>query len=220
MNITQSGMDGGSQALMRLRLLAGLAGCLLCTRTQAADLWNEAVNGDLSNNQAAPNAFVTSLGTNSVTGTVGGSETQDWINLTIPAGLKLSSVVLFSYQSADPQGFTGLQAGTSFVGSPFVAGSYLGYAHFGTAASNGSDLPSNVVGVNILPAMGNNGPGGTGAGAIGFTPPLPSGSYTFLIQQTGANTASYRFDYGVTPEPTAILLLSLGGICLLRRCRC
>ena len=43
-------------------------------------------------------------------------------------------------------------------------------------------------------------------GATGFTPPLDSGTYTFLVQQTGSANTSYRFDYFVTavPEPAAL----------------
>src|SRR5262249_55119103 len=135
----------------RLVHLAVLICCLVSPRLQAAVLWNEGGNGDLSSNQAAPTPLAAAPGPNSVIGDVGDTDTQDWFVLTIPAGLQLSSVVLKSYESSDTQGFTGLQAGSSFVGSPFVASSYLGYAHFGTLADNGTDLPPNVVGINILP---------------------------------------------------------------------
>jgi hypothetical protein len=45
--------------------------------------------------------------------------------------------------------------------------------------------------------MADNSPGGTAAGATGFTPPLSGQSYTFLIQQLGGNT-SYQFDFSVS----------------------
>lgn len=113
------------------------------------------------------------------------SDNQDWITLTVPVGLQLSSLTLAAYSSADPQGFTGVQIGTAFVGSPLAASSYLGYAHYGTAADNGSLPTANLVGVDILPIMGNT----TAApGSQGFTPPLNSGSYIFLIQQLGSTT--------------------------------
>lgn len=198
--------------------LSSLLVALLTSTSGATVIYNESVSGDLSNNQAAPTPLTLSVGTNSVIGNVNGSggDSQDWIALTIPAGFQLSSDVLESYQSTDVQGFTGLQAGSSFVGSAFSASSYLGYAHYGTAASNGPTVPSNVVGLNLLPFMGDN--VNVSAGSAGFTPPLPSGTYTFLIQQLGAST-SYQFDYGVTavPEPTSIGLLVGGAMLALRR---
>ena len=129
---------------------------------------------------------------------MGGTDSQDWITLTVPAGLQLSSLTLASYVSADVQGFTGVQAGTAFVGSVNDPAAYLGYAHFGTAADNGSLPTANLVGVDILPIMGNP---SAAPGSQGFTPPLGSGSYVFLIQQLGCH--SYEFDYGVCDSRTA-----------------
>ena len=42
-------------------------------RAVPAILWNEAVDGDLSDNQSVPTPLVAELGTNSVLGTVGGT---------------------------------------------------------------------------------------------------------------------------------------------------
>jgi uncharacterized repeat protein (TIGR01451 family) len=167
-------------------------------------LYNESISGDLSNNQATPTALTLAAGTNSVIGTVNGStDLQDWVTVHVPTGLQLSSLVLASYVSTDQQGFTGVQQGTSFVGSPFTASSYLGYAHFGTGATNGSLPATNLVGTDLLPLMGNN---TIESGSTGFTPPLPSGDYTFLIQQLGASTA-YQFDFNTTstaPPPPVL----------------
>jgi hypothetical protein len=202
--------------LLPKRWVLVLTVCFAATRLPAAVIWNENVNGDLSDNQAAPNPFVLAVGTNSIIGFVGNPNTQDWIALTIPAGFQLSSVVLAAYNSSDLQGFTGVQIGPTFIGSPFIASSYLGYAHFGTGAQNGPLPPANLVGTDILPIMGNL---VTAPGSTGFTPPLGANVYTFLIQQTG-NVANYQFDYVVTavPEPASIVLLALGGaLVLLKR---
>jgi hypothetical protein len=181
---------------------------LTTTRGQAQTvLWNESASGDLSNNPSAPTSFTLAPGVSSILGSVsGGPDTQDWVTLTVPSGLQLNSLVLASYQSLDFVGFTGVQAGTSFVGDPGVAGNYLGYTHFGMS----------TVGTDLLPSMGN------APGAQGFTPPLAEGSYTFVIQQLGANTA-YQFDYTVTPipEPSSVLIVAaLAGAaaCLTRSC--
>ncbi len=191
---------------------------LPAARTNAIVLWNESVNGDLSNTQTAPNMFTLSSGVNAVIGSVGTGDTQDWLTLTVPVGFQLPSVVLASYQSTDVQGFTGFASGSTFAGSVNTAGSYLGYAHFGTAAANGTLPTANLLGADILPIMANP---LADPGANGFTDPLQAGTYAFLIQQLGATT-SYEFDYTVTatPEPSVLALTGLaGGMFLLYRRR-
>lgn len=204
----------------KLVVVAGLIIALVVSRAQGAILWNEAVDGDLSGNQSAPNAFTLLPGTNAIIGslrTSSSTDNQDWIALTVPSGMQLGAVVLKSYVSTDQQGFTGVQAGTNFVGSVNSPGSYLGYAHFGTGAQNGALPATNLVGVDILPIMGNT---TLAVGSQGFTPPLGSGTYTFLIQQTGSAATSYEFDYVVIPEPATVLLVALGcGVIFLRRQR-
>jgi hypothetical protein len=200
----------GSQKLL---LLAAAAIVLPVAHTKAVVLWNESVNGDLSNVQASPNMFTLSSGVNAVIGSVGTGDTQDWLTLTVPTGFQLSSVVLAAYQSTDLQGFTGFSTDPVFTGSVNSPGSYLGYAHFGTAAANGSLPVANLTGVDILPIMANP---LADPGSIGFTDPLQAGTYAFLIQQLGATT-SYEFDYTVTPtpEPGVLALTGLAGGMLL-----
>jgi hypothetical protein len=183
---------------------------------RAAVIWSESVNGDLSNNQASPTPLSLSLGTNSVIGTVGGTDRQDWITIHVPSGLGLNSVILRTYTSTDQQAFIGFQNGTAFVGSPFSPSSYSGYAHFGTAATNGQQTPTNLVGVDLLPLMANP---AIAPGSQGFTVPLLGGDYTFLIQQTGSAATNYQFDFVVaTPEPSSLYLLGFFCVVVLILC--
>src|SRR5437016_6284182 len=142
---------------------------LLAAAPAKATIYDEAVSGDLSNDPAAPTALTLTPGSNSVIGTVagfpqfGGTDPQDWVSFTIPTGFVMTSYVNAKYVSADDQGFTGFQFGSSFSGDPFMAISYAGYAHFGTDVDNPLP-PSSTVGVNLLPLMADPSfaPGATG----------------------------------------------------------
>ncbi|MES2707545.1 MAG: hypothetical protein V4726_13185 [Verrucomicrobiota bacterium] len=162
---------------------------------------DEATDGDLSNTQSVPTMLSLTAGNNLVSGSVGGIDGQDWITLTVPLGFELSSLDLKVFDSTtDSTAFTGMSMGSVFTGSTLSAEDYLGYTHFG---------PGNV-GTNLLPSLS------TANLAQGFTPPLASGDYAFLIQQTGPVTTSYTFDYRVTavPEVSGAALLGLGGLLL------
>jgi PEP-CTERM motif-containing protein len=134
----------------------------------------------------------------------------------------MASYVNSKYNSADDQGFTGFQKGASFSGDEFAAGSYAGYAHFGTAAQtpDGNPTSSSTVGVNLLPLMADP---SFAPGATGFTPPLGAGTYTFLIQQGDPSTTGYQFDMTLraVPEPgSSLCLLAMGGLAILALRRC
>src|SRR5436305_5841910 len=195
---------------------------LLAAAPAKAIIFDEVVSGDLSNNKAAATASTLPPGLNSLIGTVAGfppegTDPQDWLSFTIPAGLVMTSYVNSNYVSTDEQGFTGFQSGSAFSGDEFVAGSYAGYAHFGFAATNpdGNPVPASTVGVNLLPLMANP---SFAPGATGFTPPLAAGTYTFLIQQGNPVTTGYQFDMTVraVPEPgSSLCLLGMGGLAIL-----
>ncbi len=140
---------------------------------------DEVIHGDLSGNGLAPTAYVLAAGTRSLLATTGKGDTE-YLALTIPAGAKLSAIHLMSYQGLDPTGFIGVMTGPQFTEPPAApnAANLLGYSHFGPP----------LVGTNILDDIG------VGFGSIGFTPPLPSGVYTFWIQQLGF-AMTYTFDF-------------------------
>ena len=194
---------------------------LLAAAPAKATIYDESVSGDLSNNPAAPTALTLTPGLNSVSGTVagfpqfGGTDPQDWVSFTIPTGFVMTSYVNSKYVSTDDQGFTGFQFGSAFSGDQFTAGSYAGYAHFGTEATNPDGTPpKSTVGVNLLPRMANP---SFAPGAIGFARPLGAGTYTFLIQQGDPTTTGYQFDMNVraVPEPgSSLYLLGMGALAI------
>lgn len=178
----------------------------------------EGSSGDLSNSQAAPTSVSLPGGASLVLGTVGGTDSQDFLTITVPSGFVLTGYANTFYRSTDSQGFTGVASGPTFSGNVFTPSAYLGYAHFGTSASNGSLPPADTTGVNLLPLMADN--INFAAGAQGFSGSLPAGSYTFLIQQLGAST-EYAFTFTLAPIPTPATsaLVGISGLVMLRRRR-
>ncbi len=154
--------------------------------TAAANDYDEAVDGDISDNRNNPTCFPLDAGVNRLTATQqgsgsGGATDRDYLTIIIPRGLALRELRLVAFSHATELAFMGFQEGTTFVGSPFMtmAGDLLGGHVYG--------LPD--LGQDLLPAM-NALPG-----VQGFSVPLPSGSYTFWFNQ-GAQltTASFEFD--------------------------
>lgn len=174
-------------------------------------LHNEAIDGDLSNNRLAPVPFALGPGSSNIIGSVSSADTQDWLSVTVPAGQQLNSMVHVAYLSTDVQGFTGFANGATFAGDPFTPASYSGYAHFGTAATNGSLPPADTRGSNMLAIMADPNAYLAGQQPQGVALPLGPGTYTFLYQQLGAVT-DYEFSFLVStvPEPASLLLTSFG----------
>jgi hypothetical protein len=208
-------------------LFAAAICALFATAPAKAIIYSEAVSGDLSDDKAAPTPLTLTPGFNSVSGTVAGfppegTDPQDWVSFTIPAGFMMISYVNARYDAGDGQGFTGFHSGSSFpagVDSEFDPANYTGYAHFGTAAQNpdGNPNASSTVGVNLLPLMADP---NFAPGTSGFTPPLGAGTYTFLIQQGDPSITGYRFNMTVrpvaAPEPgSSLFFLSIGSLAIL-----
>jgi D-alanyl-D-alanine carboxypeptidase len=146
-------------------------------------MYNEAVNGDISGDPSAPLVLELQKGTNSLTATSVRGD-REYVTLKIPEGFQLDSLVLADYESTDDIAFAAVQKGSVFT-EPFRGtnvANLLGYSHFGL----------NQTGTNILDDLSQ------GEGAIGFNGALPSGEYTFWLQQTGA-TATYTLEFNLTP---------------------
>lgn len=173
---------------------------------RAQVIYNEFVQGDISDNRFAPTALVLSEGSNILLGFMAGAQGPtvdlDYFSITIPAGLQLDQIILTEYFSQDPVAFLAIQPGPIFPNDPLTVepGDLMGWTH----------LEVGQVGLDVLAIMGTQGQG--------FTPPLPAGVYTFWAQQLGEPT-DYTLDFVVTPAPGSAALLAAGGVIVLRRRR-
>ncbi|MEO1530194.1 MAG: PEP-CTERM sorting domain-containing protein [Planctomycetota bacterium] len=204
-------------------ILFGLfaATVLLATNSAlAAVVHDESIDGELSNDNLNPTALNFTVGDNTVIGTIEdafGLANTDVFTFVVPTGSVWTSLVVDNYQSTDNLAFLAIDDTDSF---PYDANqlnlvdfgqlpddAYIGGTTFGAADAAG--------GFNLLPRAGIV----TGSG---FTPPLPSGTYTIYLQQIGAET-NYSLTTTIVstiPEPSSALLLGgIGSVVLLRRRR-
>jgi hypothetical protein len=168
-------------------------------------IYNESVSGDLSNSGLTPTALTFSLGLNDVFGTTGKSATtgiidRDYFTFTVAPGLELTAItVLPGTQTLGTLGesFIGVQAGSEVTVSPLAANAtgLLGWYHYG----------EDTIGVNILPLMGTS-----GLGSTGFTGPLPSGTYSFWVQEASVGSVQYGLEFTEAPEPSTWTMMLTG----------
>jgi hypothetical protein len=168
-------------------------------------VYNESVAGDLSNSGLTPTLVTVSPGPNDLFGTTGKNATtgiidRDYFTFTVPQGFLLTAItVLPGTQTLGTLGdsFIGIESGPEVTVSTAAttAAGLLGWDHYGT----------DDIGVNILPLMG------MGAGATGFTGPLPAGQYSFWVQEASAGTVPYGLEFTVaTPEPATWTMMLTG----------
>jgi len=183
-------------------LAAGAAGA------QANVAWDEAAQGDFAGSGLVPTAIALGQGSNLVLGSTGrtaGVVDRDYFSFTLAAGTQLDSITVLpgsSFLGTGAASFIAVQAGPQVTVNP-TGGSpegLLGWVHYS----------ENDVGTDILGLMG------IGPGAIGFAGPLPAGTYSFWVQDTGTGVANFRFDFAVSavPEPAgwALALAGLAGV--------
>jgi hypothetical protein len=175
--------------------------------------WNEAVNGDLSNDGLVPSAVTLAVGLSTVSGSTGravasGPVDRDYFSIVVPAGHVLDSMILLDGVSVIGGGsFLGLAAGPQVTVPPTAstAAGLLGW----TVYSDGN------VGSDMLAAMSV-----AALGSSGFDVPLPAGTYSFWVQETGVGVAAYSFAFNISAVPEVSPALGLlGGLALLAAIR-
>ena len=185
------------------------AGALLTTllclpaASWAAFAYDEAVDGDLSGDGLAPTVLVAGTGVNTLAGTTVGGD-LDYLTFNVGAGLTLDAIILAAFDSSDDLAFIAIQSGAQFTEPPVGTdpANLLGWLH----------MEQSFVGTDILDDMGQ------GDDAIGFTPPLGSGDYSFWIQQTDLDEVAYELHFMISgapiPVPAALPLLGSGLLAL------
>lgn len=189
------------------RPLASLAlvACL-STSGQAATVWDESTQGDLSNNRLQPTALAMTAGDNLVFGSVGsesGPIDRDFFSFSVPANGLLQAVVLLGNTSVSgSSSFLALQAGPQVTTTPGGQNisALLGFIHYD---------PS-MIGQNLLPLMGV------------ANLPLPAGTYSVWVQEL-SQVVPYGLNFvlSAVPEPGAggLLLAGLAGLMGIRALR-
>jgi hypothetical protein len=195
----------------RLRSIVLLASAFLYgTAAHGDTVYNESGQGDLSNSGLTPTQLTVSLGLNDVLGTTGKSAAgvidRDYFTFTVPQGLELTAITVLpgtGTLGALDESFLGIEAGPEVDVSTgaITAAGLLGWTHYGV-----EDITD---GTNILPLMGT-----AGLGSTGFAGPLPSGTYSFWVQEASVGTVPYGLEFSITPEPSTWTML-LTGLTLL-----
>jgi hypothetical protein len=145
--------------------------------------YDEAVSGDISDDPANPLELPLTEGTTTLSATTEDGD-QEYVTVTVPEGFQLDTLVLESF-SNDNAAFIGVQEGDTFtepLDESADAANLLGYALFGGRARTDEDILDDI---------------SSGRDTEGFRGALPSGAYTFALQQLNVDS-SYTLAFNVS----------------------
>jgi hypothetical protein len=201
------------------RLICLTVAFVFCADSQdtvdAAIVFNEALNGDFSDNNLDPTEIgPLELGRSTVVGSTDGPGTgPDIFSVEVVAGTYLTGLFLEHYenltQPTDRNMFLAVDDSATFPDDYFEINN-------GNFSDTSTWLAGSVVGVNEVNAGTNiinllAKSGTTTFIGTGFEAPLGEGTYTFYLQQTrGLNDYTLSFVTAV-PEPTTSVAM-LGGL--------
>ena len=192
---------------MNAYVLSVVLSGFVATSLSADLIWDEAIDGDISNNYLSPDQMFVTAGDNTVKFVTVGAEDKEYFTFNIAAGYELSAIIVNDFQTS-PKGnlaFFGVAAGTAFPTSPDTPNpsELLGYTLFGTKS----------IGSDILEDMGQ------GGGSIGFEGPLAAGDYTFWAQETFSTDDVWDLNFVISevPSPGALALFGICGLGASRR---
>lgn len=173
----------------------------------SASVYNESVDGDLSNDRFNPTLIDFDTGMNMVTMEVVDSDQPngdlDYFTFTLDAGESVDSIVVID--SSNPAG--------GFDAAAFVGLAFDSFFDFDPATFMGDGVEGFVitspdqVGIEQISILSD------GLSSLG------PGDYTFWVQQTGVDLTSVTLGVNVVPTPGALALLGMGGLMAGRRRR-
>src|SRR5262245_18053714 len=91
---------------------------LIVARVSAATVYDEDVQGDLSNDYAHPTQLALLPGENSlfaITGSTTISDSSEYFSVSLPAGYQLTHLRMMDYFSSDGRAFIAVQNGGAFT---------------------------------------------------------------------------------------------------------
>jgi len=185
-------------------------GVFVCSLASAGSfVYDEAVDGDLSDDWLAPTQFPAfgagqSIATMSVVDSNETSGDRDYFTITIADGFQLDSIDLLTLDAGggDSVAFVGIQEGDQITVDPnFPNPAPL----LGWILTQQSDVGNDI----LAPMIG------------GENTPLGPGQYSFWVQQTGQDltTLSFGFNVSVIPAPAPGGLAGLALLGAMRRRR-
>lgn len=184
-------------------LLAVLVSVVFAGISSADINYNESINGDLSNDTAAPTDLgIVDLGKNVISGLLENSVNfdPDVFSFTVEAGLQLDDVSFTSMTDSQAEHFLAFNDGL-------------------VSMSPGDNLittllDSSHVGLNFLDDTLPNTYGGSGVGGG----PLSAGTYHIWFQETDGVDYDYTISISTSaaiPEPGSAMIVMFMGVCAL-----
>lgn len=189
--------------LSKTVVLMPLFATAIVSFSAAEVVYDEAIDGELSNLGFAPTYIQFGEGSNDVIFvTDQDGDDRDFFTFTIEAGYQLSGLVINDFSTDSPfnLAFMSINPGSVLPFDPDAPDTeqLLGYTLF----------DEGDIGSDLLPEMGE------AFGTIGFTGPLGPGDYTIWAQETNPAVDSWNLGFVVTqvPAPGAMALLGLAGL--------
>ena len=181
---------------------------LVVVGVATADIvYDEAVDGELSDLGSDPTFIEFGAGVNNVLFVTDPGSDRDIFSFTIAEGYELAGLVVDEFDTNNDANlaFISITPGSSLPYDPDDPDTeqMLGYALF----------DENYVGSDIFLEMG------TAFGTIGYDGPLGPGSYTIWAQENGPSVDTWNLGFVVNqvPAPGAIAVFGLAGLAARRR---